>query len=208
MTPVRLAMIGIDYPHARYRDTVRAIPGEVEIVAFYDPSPAKSRDLLHPSQRDIPIYDDLAALISEQHPEAAMVFLPNNVRPGVPSRLPMRHPSLRREARRGFRRCPRRHRRHHRPQRRGLLSRLPVAAAPPRPHHQGNRGQGPPGRPDADRVPLRHQQRQALRDPQHYLFSKEQSGGGFLNWLACHWLDLSLHHLPRGHQCDGLHRKP
>src|SRR5689334_9453888 len=87
MKPVRLAMIGIDYPHARYRDTVRAILGEVEIVAFYDPHPARSRELLHPSQRDIPIYDDLAALINEQHPEAAMVFLPNNVRPGVLSQL-------------------------------------------------------------------------------------------------------------------------
>jgi predicted dehydrogenase len=30
-----------------------------------------------------------------------------------------------------------------------------------------------------------------LRDPQHYLFPKEQSGGGFLNWLACHWFELA-----------------
>jgi predicted dehydrogenase len=28
------------------------------------------------------------------------------------------------------------------------------------------------------------------RDPRHYLFDKQQSGGGFFNWLACHWLDL------------------
>ena len=28
------------------------------------------------------------------------------------------------------------------------------------------------------------------RDPGHYLFDAEQSGGGFFNWLACHHLDL------------------
>jgi len=28
------------------------------------------------------------------------------------------------------------------------------------------------------------------RGPEHYLFNKAQSGGGFFNWLACHHLDL------------------
>ncbi|NNE91080.1 MAG: Gfo/Idh/MocA family oxidoreductase [Verrucomicrobiales bacterium] len=28
------------------------------------------------------------------------------------------------------------------------------------------------------------------RDPDHYLFDREISGGGFFNWLACHQLDL------------------
>ncbi|QDU95011.1 Gfo/Idh/MocA family protein [Lignipirellula cremea] len=28
------------------------------------------------------------------------------------------------------------------------------------------------------------------RDPDHYLFNAQQSGGGFFNWLACHYLDL------------------
>ncbi len=28
------------------------------------------------------------------------------------------------------------------------------------------------------------------RGPEHYLFDKAQSGGGFFNWLACHHLDL------------------
>lgn len=28
------------------------------------------------------------------------------------------------------------------------------------------------------------------RGPGHYLFDKSVSGGGFFNWLACHWIDL------------------
>jgi predicted dehydrogenase len=30
----------------------------------------------------------------------------------------------------------------------------------------------------------------ARRGPEHYLFDPAISGGGFFNWLACHWLDL------------------
>lgn len=33
----------------------------------------------------------------------------------------------------------------------------------------------------------------ARRGPEHYLFNASKSGGGFFNWLACHWLDLLLH---------------
>lgn len=32
----------------------------------------------------------------------------------------------------------------------------------------------------------------AHRGPGHYLFDPEATGGGFFNWLACHWLDLLL----------------
>ncbi len=31
------------------------------------------------------------------------------------------------------------------------------------------------------------------RGPDHYLFNPAKSGGGFFNWLACHWLDLLLY---------------
>ena len=31
------------------------------------------------------------------------------------------------------------------------------------------------------------------RNPDHYLFDAEQSGGGFFNWLACHHIDLLLY---------------
>lgn len=33
----------------------------------------------------------------------------------------------------------------------------------------------------------------ARRGPEHYLFDRSVSGGGFFNWLACHWLDLLLY---------------
>jgi predicted dehydrogenase len=33
----------------------------------------------------------------------------------------------------------------------------------------------------------------ARRGPDHYLFDPAASGGGFFNWLACHWLDLLLY---------------
>src|SRR5260370_35368816 len=28
------------------------------------------------------------------------------------------------------------------------------------------------------------------RGPEHYLVDRGVSGGGFFNWMACHWLDL------------------
>lgn len=31
------------------------------------------------------------------------------------------------------------------------------------------------------------------RDPSHYLFDRQVSGGGFFNWLACHYLDLLMY---------------
>lgn len=31
------------------------------------------------------------------------------------------------------------------------------------------------------------------RGPDHYLFDRARSGGGFFNWLACHWIDLLLY---------------
>jgi predicted dehydrogenase len=33
----------------------------------------------------------------------------------------------------------------------------------------------------------------ARRGPEHYLFDHDVSGGGFFNWLACHWIDLLLY---------------
>jgi predicted dehydrogenase len=33
----------------------------------------------------------------------------------------------------------------------------------------------------------------ARRGPDHYLFDRAASTGGFFNWLACHWLDLLLY---------------
>ena len=191
MERVRLAMIGIDYPHARYRDTVRAIPDEVEIVAFYDPNPARSRELLHPSQRDLPIYDDLAALIREHRPEAAMVFLPNNVRPAALIQLAEAGVHLFGEkpvagsaaalaataeamARHGVIFYP------------GYQWRLhPLVRSIKGIVEQGLLG-------DLTLIEFRYiTSSVTLRDPQQYLFSKEQSGGGFLNWLACHWFDLA-----------------
>lgn len=191
MEKVRLAIIGIDYPHARYRDTLRAIPDEVAIVAFYDPSPEQSRGLLHPSQRAIPIYDDLAALIREHRPEAAMVFLPNNVRPAALIELAEAGVHLFGEkpvatsaaalaataeavAQHGIVFYPGYQWRRHPLVRtikdivdRGLLGELTL-------------------------IELRYiTSSVTLRGPKHLHFSKEQAGGGFLNWLGCHWFDLA-----------------
>src|SRR5438552_2828315 len=79
-------MIGVQFPHAGYRDTLRSVP-EVEIVGFYDPDPALARSKIHPSQQDIPVYDDVDTLVKNHSPEAAMVFLPNNERPAVITKL-------------------------------------------------------------------------------------------------------------------------
>lgn len=37
----------------------------------------------------------------------------------------------------------------------------------------------------------------AHRGPDHYVFDAQQSGGGFFQWLACHWLDLVMYIVAR-----------
>jgi predicted dehydrogenase len=190
MDKVRLAMVGVNYPHALYRDTLRSVP-EAEIVAFYDPDPEAARAKLHPAQRDIPVYDDLEALLRDRRPEAAMVFLPNNVRPAVLARL----------AGAGIH----------------LLAEKPVAttAAALRETvaaveqsgivfyagYQWRRHplvqliksyveQGILGA--LTLIELRYVTHSVtLRDPRHMHFRKEIAGGGILHWLGCHWIDLA-----------------
>src|SRR5262245_12843864 len=55
MDKVRLAMIGVSYPHARYRDLLRSIPDEVEIVAFYDPDPTTAGERLDRARAPPPV---------------------------------------------------------------------------------------------------------------------------------------------------------
>src|SRR5262245_8148264 len=83
----RLALCGIDFPHAAgYRGTLQNLP-DVEVVAFYDPDPARTRALLEPPYRDVPVYADLEALIAEARPDAAMLSLPHDQRPRLMHRL-------------------------------------------------------------------------------------------------------------------------
>jgi predicted dehydrogenase len=188
---VKLAMIGVNYPHARYRDLLRSIPDEVEIVAFYDPDPTTARGLLHASQRDVPVYDDVDELLQRHAPEAAMVFLPNNVRPRMLTRLAdaglhvfaekpvATHAAALRETaatveRKGIVFYPGYQWRRHPMVRtvkemvdRGLLGELTL-------------------------IELRYvTSNVTIRDPTHLHFSREIAGGGFLNWLGCHWFDLA-----------------
>ena len=39
------------------------------------------------------------------------------------------------------------------------------------------------------------------RGPSHFLFDPQQSGGGYFNWLGCHYLDLL-----GGHRSSSIHR--
>jgi predicted dehydrogenase len=191
MERARIAILGIDYPHARYRDTLRAIPDEVEIVAFYDPNPARAKTLLHPSQHDIPLYDDIDALVRDHRPEGAMVFLPNNIRPAILTRL----------AEAGI------HLFGEKPAATSAAALAATAEAVAQhgvvfyPGYQWRRNplvrsikeivdRGLLG--ELTLIELRYiTSSVTLRDPRHLHFSKEQAGGGFLNWLGCHWFDLA-----------------
>lgn len=190
MDKVRLAQIGILYPHASsWRETLLLMP-EVEIVAFYDPDPEAARAGLPGTLQARPMYADLAALLAIERPEAVLICLPNDLCSAAIVQC----------ARAGV------HVYAEKPCARTAAEFLPAAEAIRTAGVQFATGF------------IRHVNAAALairgivadgllgrltsaegrlitssvtkRDPRHFLFSQERSGGGVLHWLGCHLLDL------------------
>ncbi|MHB1294962.1 MAG: Gfo/Idh/MocA family protein [Anaerolineae bacterium] len=188
--PVRLALVGIDHPHAAgYRETVQQMP-EVEIVGLYDPDPASSASQLDEPLWRLPLYSDLEELLRRERPEAALIALPNDATPqaiiacaqaGVhvfaekPCARTAAEFLLAAEAleRAGVQFCT------------GYARRImPIGQMIKSVVDEGLLGRlvSIEARWIATSVALRH--------PEHFLFSQARSGGGMLHWLGSHWLDL------------------
>lgn len=190
MEPVRFAQLGVAQPHADgFRETLALMP-EVALVAGYDPDPVAARKSLRAPFADCPIYDDIATLLAQAQPEAVLISLPHAIVPAAiiaaaeaGCHVYVEKPGARSAAEfhpakdalvRANRQFATGYLRHYSPVAlaikeiitQGLLGRLVSAEA----------------RLITTSV--------ARRDPTHWLFQRESSGGGIVSWLGCHWLDF------------------
>jgi predicted dehydrogenase len=73
---LRFAQIGLDLIHApRYRDSLVYLSDDVEIVGFYDPEPDSEavRSRIKPDVAHVPIYATIEELLAESKPDAVMI---------------------------------------------------------------------------------------------------------------------------------------
>ncbi|MFN8619982.1 MAG: Gfo/Idh/MocA family oxidoreductase [Chloroflexota bacterium] len=96
----RVVVVGLDHYHvAGWVETLELFPEQLEIVALYDPSPERARDLrprysdpslaqvLPDRYRSLPVESDLGALLERHAPDVALVTLPNRDAPAAIARL-------------------------------------------------------------------------------------------------------------------------
>ena len=187
---MRFAHIGVIHPHSSgWRSCLLHMP-EVDIVAYYDPNSDAARERLPESERAKPLYDDVAALLRQEQPEAVMITLPNDVTPAVivqaaqagchvfaektcARTAPEFQPAADAIRRAGVQFGT------------GYLRRFsPVGVAIKEMVDQGLLGRliSIEARWITTSV--------GKRDPTSFLFSRQRSGGGMLHWLGCHWLDF------------------
>lgn len=96
----RVAVVGLDHYHvAGWVETLELFPDRLDIVALYDPDPARAADLrprysdpslaqaLDPRYRSLPVETSLDDLIERHAPDIAIVMLPNRVAPDAIARL-------------------------------------------------------------------------------------------------------------------------
>jgi len=187
---VRVAQIGVAHPHAAgFRDSLLLVP-EVEVVAFYDPDPASARALIQPALHKLPLYGNIAALLRQERPEAVLITLPNDATPEAIIQAAEAGAHVYAE----------------KPCARTASEFMPAAEAIREAGVQFATGYLRRASPVGQAIKAIVTQgllgrlvsvearwittSVAKRDPTHFLFSKERSGGGILHWLGCHWLDF------------------
>jgi predicted dehydrogenase len=177
-------------PHAAgYLDTLLAMP-DAEVVAGYSWEPEIARGTLPAEVAGLPLYDDVATLFEREAPEAIVVCLPPKIVPGI----------LVEAAHRGI------HMLVEKPCARTAAEFVPAAVAIRENNVQFATGFMRHFSPVA-REMRRIVQEGLLgdlmsaditfltasvprRDPNHWFFKREMTGGGILHWLGCHWIDL------------------
>ena len=187
---VRLAKIGVTYPHAEgYIESLLLMP-EVEVVALYDAEPDTAKDAVPAEWQSLPLYDDLGDLLAKERPEAVLITLANDVTPAVIAQCAEAGAHVFAE----------------KPCARTAAEFMPAAEAVRKAGVQFATGftrrVSPVGTAIKELVDRSVLGRLVsveaswvttsvtLRDPTHVMFSAEHSGGGILHWLGCHWLDF------------------
>jgi len=188
--PLRLAIVGVDHPHgAHWRQTLENFDETVQIVALM---PGYDEGLASLEERfaSLPRYATVDELIERGDFDAALVALPNNEGPGAVVRLAEAGKHVLCEKPLG-----------------ATASELDAVVTAVRKHGVAFQT-GYMWRYDdcANRLRSMCSENRfgklisvemtfvtsdvARRGPGHYLFDRKVSGGGFLNWLGCHHLDL------------------
>ncbi|MFT4586467.1 MAG: putative dehydrogenase [Candidatus Binatia bacterium] len=189
-SPFRIAFLGIDNPHgAGWRETLANFGDEIEITAIV-PGFGGATTSLEERHSRAPRFETVDDLIARGEFDGAVVALPNNEAPAAAAKL----------ARAG----------------KHVLVEKPMAgcANDARPMIEAVSGSGVAfqsgfmWRYDEAAERLRDMVADGRfgklisleltfvtsdvnrRGPNHYLFDPDISGGGFFNWLACHYLDL------------------
>ena len=213
---IRFAHIGVAYPHGLDYMESLLLMHEVEVVALYDPDPGAAGNLVPPGLRGLPLYDDLADLLTKERPEAVLITQPNDVTPQFMVQAAEAGGHVFAE----------------KPCARTAAEFVPAVQAIQKSGVQFATGYtrrvSPAGRAVkeiVDRgVPGRLVSVEAswvttsvrLRDPAHPMFSDERCGGGILHWQGCHCAGLhALVDLFRGyggggdcgHAQRGAHRR-
>ncbi|HET6575877.1 MAG TPA: Gfo/Idh/MocA family oxidoreductase [Fimbriiglobus sp.] len=190
-TPFRLAFVGVDHPHGSgWRDLLPAL-GDVELTALVPGFGGALTSLEERSAR-LPRFDSVDDLIARGTFDGAIVCLPNRETPDAVAEL----------ARAG---------KHVLVEKPGAATEADFAPAAEAVRKAGVAFQtGYLWRYDPGAERLREMVRDgrfgqlisaeaglftsdvSRRGPTHYLFDPDQSGGGFFNWLMCHWFDLLL----------------
>lgn len=191
MKKVRIAQAGVSLMHANmFRDTLMLLEDEVELVGFYDPDPDSVRPHIKPDAQHVQFYDSLAELLDKAQPDAVMVS--TYLRDMPDWMLQVANAGVHVWGEKPF----------------AVHSShlLPLAEAIERNnlhfscgyswrfHPIGNQikaayDAGLLGKPYS--IDIRFVTSSvARRNPETWYFKRDEAGGGILNWLGCHWLDL------------------
>ncbi|MGH2561683.1 MAG: Gfo/Idh/MocA family protein [Thermomicrobiales bacterium] len=187
---IRIAQLGVAQPHAAgYRATMRLMP-EVVLVAGYDLDLGAARGELQREGVAYRLYDDVAALLEAERPEAVIICLPPALTPSaialaadagchVLAEKPCACtadgflPAMAAIERAGVQFAT------------GYLRRASPIAREMKKIAAG----GQLGRLTSAEISMATTC-VSRRNPDHWLFRREMSGGGILHWLGCHWIDL------------------
>jgi predicted dehydrogenase len=193
VTKLRFAQIGVAAIHASmYRDSLVYLNDDVELVGFYDPEPESEavRSRIKPDVANVPFYPTVDALLAETKPDAVMISGYCRDMPGW----------MEQAAKAGV------HVWAEKPFAVHSDQLLPVKEAIERNNLSFSCGYswrfeplsqliketneaGLLGKPYA--IDVRFLTSSVLsRDPNNWMFDPHLSGGGILNWLGCHWIDL------------------
>ena len=199
MTKIPIALVGVNHPHiSDWQGVLPDVP-ELTPTACYDSDPSLSRRLLCPPYDSLPLYGNLDELLAKHTVQAAIVLLPLEQAEGALLTLARAGVHVMAE-KPVVRTAP-------------ALQKVKAALRPGAVFYSGycwrwdaiiNQvrslvSDGILG--DLWSIEMRwitsqvgtQPGRPAHRDPKHFLFRRDVSQGGMLEWLGCHWIDLMLY---------------